>query len=187
MQSRLCDIDKVIPFKEEYYQAVRRIIGDLYTRENYSGIRDRIYCVWERGGYIATVGDRVTYDLISLGLVPDIAFIDRREKRGEAPTIDLSLFNGYDVVVNEKGTINMGLCKLIRMRLSSKPWIFLVEGEEDLVGFPVAIAFPIGSAFIYGAPGLGAVFVEINEEIKNEAVSLIYRLLGDLGQSAGEE
>lgn len=186
MRSRLCDIDKVIPFREEYTQVVRRILGELYNRDNYPKIGDRVRGVWEKGGYVATVGDRVTFDLIGLGFVPDLAFIDRREKRGDAPDIDLSLFNGYDIVVNEKGTINMGLCKLIRSRLRDRPWLFLVEGEEDLVGFPVVIALPLGSAFIYGAPDLGAVFVEISEEIKNEAVSLINRLLEALGGPAGE-
>ena len=186
MQSGLCDIDRVIPFREEYYNIVRRIIGELFNDSNYPRIRDRVYSIWEKGGYVATVGDRVTFDLINLGIVPDLAFIDRKEKRGEAPTIDLSLFNGYDIVVNEKGTINMGLCKLIRMRLSDRPWIFLVEGEEDLIGFPVVIALPVGSAFIYGAPNLGAVFVEISEEIKGEAISLISRMLEESGV-AGED
>ena len=177
MPSGYCDLDREIVFKEEYYGLVRRILGDLYSGEDFPRIRDRVHETWARGGYVATVGDRVTHDLLGIGIVPDIAFIDLREKRGEAPAIDRSFFNGYEYVVNRKGTINLGICRLILRRLGDRPWLFIVEGEEDLVGFPVVLALPIGSSFIYGAPGMGAVYVEVTEEIKGEAISIISRLL----------
>jgi len=177
MPSRLCELDIEIFFPEKYYPYVRGILGDIYSGDNYSLIKQRILSIWAAGGYIATVGDRVTYDLLKLGLVPDIAFIDRKEERGPAPRIDLNFFNGYESVINRKSTINMGLCKLIRDRLGNRPWLFIVEGEEDLVGFPVVLALPIGSGFIYGAPGIGAVFVEITDSIKAEAESIIRELL----------
>ncbi len=178
MPSKLCDKNIVIEFPEEYFVYVRRIIGDLFNEQNYRDIRYRVYSTWKHGGYVATVGDRVTHDLLDLGIVPDIAIIDRKEKRGSAPTIGIELFNGYDLVINKKSTINMGLCSLIKRRLVNKPWLFVVEGEEDLVGFPVVLALPIGSAFIYGAPNVGAVYVDITEDIKREAKSILMRILG---------
>ena len=72
----------------------------------------------------------------------------------------------------------MGLCSLIRKRLDNRPWLFIVEGEEDLVGFPVVLALPIGSAFIYGAPDVGAVYVDISDDIKQEALSILMMVLG---------
>ncbi len=176
MPSRCSKYKGVLKFPEERQVLVRTPLGDVYVDETFNSLVQRIRRIWSRGFYIASVGDRVTYSLLDHGIVPDIAVIDMQEKRSEAPYIDQSLFNKVLHGVNEKGTINMDLCPVIEEALESRPTLIIIKGEEDLVGFPIVLALPIGSAFIYGQPDVGAVFVEIDERVKEHAEQLLRNL-----------
>ena len=173
MPSRCCSFKGVYRFSEESQSLVRTPLGDVYIDETFGELISRIKDIWSRGLYVASVGDRVTYSLLKFGVIPDIAVIDGQEKRGDAPSIDISVFNKVFHGVNRKGTINMDLCCLIKEALSYRPSLIIIDGEEDLVGFPVTLALPVGSAFIYGQPGIGAVFVEITDVIKRHAKSIL--------------
>ena len=177
MPSKYCkESNIVLRFPEERQRLVRRPLGDVYVDDTLDAMILRIKDIWSRGLYVASVGDRVTYSLLEKGVVPDIGIIDRQEKRGEAPIIDESLFNTVLTGVNRQGTVNLGLCRVIEEALEKRPTLIIIDGEEDLVGFPVVLTLPTGSAFIYGQPNVGAVFVEITEAVKNHARELLESL-----------
>ena len=49
----------------------------------------------------------------------------------------------------------------------------VVKGEEDLLGFPVAILSQPGSLMLYGQPDVGMILVEVNEEVRESAKKLL--------------
>ena len=173
MPSKYCKSNIILRFPEERQSLVRRPLGDVYVDDTLDDMILRIKNIWSKGLYIASVGDRVTHSLLKKGIVPDIGIIDRQEKRGEAPYIDESMFNTVLKGVNRQGTVNLGLCRVIEEALEKRPSLIVIDGEEDLVGFPVVLTLPIGSAFIYGQPNVGAVFVEITEAVKKHARELL--------------
>lgn len=176
MRSKCCRFKGVYILSKNEYGRVRVPFGNVYSDENFYEAASIIKETWSKGKYVASVGDRVTYTLLKNRIVPDIGVIDGKEKRGEAPIIDYSCFNRVYRSRNEKGTINMDICCLIKNILRYKPVILVIEGEEDLVGFPIVLALPIGSVFLYGQPDVGAVLVYIDEEIKNKAAVLLNTL-----------
>ena len=48
-----------------------------------------------------------------------------------------------------------------------------VDGEEDLAAPVCAALAPLGSCLVYGMPKKGIVFVKIDEEVRDQARSLI--------------
>jgi hypothetical protein len=176
MLSRLCREGKIYILRRSVERLVKSPLGKIYTDENIGELKAIIREVWARGYYVSSVGDRVTYTLVRHGVVPDLAVIDEVEKRGEAPKIDYRLFNRVYRGVNEKGTINMGLCSLFVEALKYRPSIVVIDGEEDLTGFPVVLALPVGSIFLYGQPGVGMVLVRVDESVKRAAEDMLSRL-----------
>ena len=173
MQSKCCKFKGVFLLSENRQEKVRIPFGDIYTDKNFNKLISKIKDIWSKGKYIASVGDRVTYTLLKNNIVPDIAVIDGKERRGNAPNINYSYFNRVYQAYNEKGTINMNLCCFIKNILRERPVLIIIKGEEDLVGFPVALALSIGSAFLYGQPNVGAVLVYIDEKVKEQAIQFL--------------
>lgn len=177
MLSRYFNQDKIIVFPESRYKFVREPIGTVFRESEIDKLVEYVRDVWFRGGFVASVGDRVTSTMLELGLIPDIAVIDLKEKRRRVSLVDRSLFNKVFYGSNPRGRINLGLYRLIVEALRHHPSIIIIDGEEDLVGFPAVLALPNGSAFIYGLPGVGLSFVNIDPDIKFRALNLIRDLL----------
>ena len=51
--------------------------------------------------------------------------------------------------------------------------LILVEGEEDLMGFPAVLLAPDNSVVLYGQPNVGIVWVPVHKENKKLARSLL--------------
>jgi len=49
----------------------------------------------------------------------------------------------------------------------------IVTGEEDLLVLPVAVFAPGNSVVLYGQPNEGLVLVQITEEVRNKAKSIM--------------
>lgn len=123
-----------------------------------------------------TVGDATTGRLVSLGLIPDVAVVDGKEKRITRP------FPAYDVTTelrcsNMQGSIMDDSVAVLRQALSApKPVRVLVEGEEDLLTLPLICMAPHGSVILYGQPNEGIVIVTIGEEIVKKSKDLMDRI-----------
>ena len=181
MQSRFFNQDRIIDFPESRYKYVREPIGKIFKEDGLRDLIKSIRDIWFNGGYVASVGDRVTSTLTSIGIIPDIAVIDRMEMRRPVNIVDDTYFNRVYYGVNPKGKINLGLCRIIVEALKNHPSLIIISGEEDLVGFPVVLTLPIGSAFIYGMPKVGISFVYIDSMLKLKAYSLIRDIIEDTG------
>lgn len=127
---------------------------------------------------IICVGDRVTKTLLEGGVKPRIAVIDLREMR-ETNTSAIFLLEGFTILVarNPPGKLTReAWSKLAKaLELSSKlNVVLLIDGEEDLLGFPAIILSPEGWILAYGQPKIGMVIVRVTEEVRREAIELLH-------------
>jgi len=133
-----------------------------------------------KGKLILAVGDAVFKNLFDIGIRPDLCVLDLKVRRQkiEPPAEALK---GYIILKtrNPPGWITLESWKTIKDAIQSvtagQKVAVLVEGEEDLLGFPVAIYAPSGSILIYGQPGEGAVIVRMNEAERKRALRLLER------------
>lgn len=135
---------------------------------------------------VITVGDVVTYHLLSADYDPDVAIVDYRTKRETLdPEIEAGLEDGLDDwptidIDNPAATIAFDALCAIRTAIDAdEPTAILVDGEEDLLTLPAIIAAPIGASIVYGQPDEGMVLVGVTEETKREARELFSQLEGD--------
>jgi hypothetical protein len=55
----------------------------------------------------------------------------------------------------------------------------VVNGEEDLLVLPVAVYAPDNSVILYGQPNEGLVIVQVTEEVRNKASSIMNSMSGE--------
>lgn len=124
-------------------------------------------------GRLISVGDMVTVTLVKNGLIPDIAVIDYRTRRGPCDRKSREILSGMQSetvrVENPAGVITADLWNAIAraMRHTSKTKIE-VAGEEDLAALACIELADKGDCVIYGIPNQGISTIRIDEEIKRE-------------------
>ncbi len=172
---------KIYCLPAELRAELRKLHGELYTGDGIETAK-RIIRDLNKPAKIISVGDIITYNLLSAGLVPDISFVDYRTKRGPAsPEImhgtKHSSFKTV-TVENPAGMITEELLKEVSKSMNSdSPLQILVKGEEDLAALPAIAMAPISSVIIYGLPDEGAVVVRVTEKKKKEIQSLLDRIM----------
>ncbi|MHA2423817.1 MAG: DUF359 domain-containing protein [Candidatus Thorarchaeota archaeon] len=121
---------------------------------------------------VIAVGDVTSATLIDEGFIPDVCVVDGFTKRGSydrkfsadilymvynpAATIYPETWSAMDTAINDK-----------------KKSLLLVEGEEDLIGFPAVLLAEVGSIMLYGQPDAGIVWVPVTKENKKMARELL--------------
>jgi uncharacterized protein (UPF0218 family) len=122
----------------------------------------------EKPTKIITVGDRVTQDLTSNQLFPDVLIIDNRVMRKEIPPISATAENNMSVQ-NPPGTITDEAWQAIETAMrESKQTKITVDGEEDLLTLVAVLAAPENSLIFYGQPHEGIVAVKATVETKQK-------------------
>ncbi len=117
------------------------------------------------GVFLSSVGDYVTWWLIKEGVKPRVAVIDGKVERRQ---VGVKVPDGYAVYRcrNPAGFITReawGAIKRAFREASSGRYVcVVVDGEEDLLGFPVSYFTPPGGAWVYGQPGAGAIVVWVD-------------------------
>lgn len=163
------ELSSNIRLKEEKADELRKVRGKLSP----SVLRDA------SSRFLITVGDRVLRSVISAGLKPDVCIFDMKEERNFIGPPQISGFLLLSTK-NERGTISRDAWISVRdaIIIASRGirTAVLVEGEEDLLGFPAVIMAPEGSYVLYGQPREGIVHVLITEDVRDEAIKLIYEL-----------
>ncbi len=159
---------------------LRKLHGELYHGD---GIETARLIIKNLNNYtkIITVGDIVTFNLLSAGLIPDVSFVDDRTKRGPA---SLKIMQGTRharfktiTVENPPGIITEELMQEISSAMcSNTPIQIFIKGEEDLAALPAIAMAPLSSVIIYGLPDKGAVLVRVTEDKKKEIQSLLDRM-----------
>ncbi len=131
-----------------------------------------------KGKKIFAVGDLVLRNLLNAGIKPELCVIDLKiqRKNVELPKKGLEDYEVFKAR-NPPGFLTSDAWRTIRKAIEvvkmGKKALVIIDGEEDLLGFPVVILGPLGSILIYGQPGEGAVIVEITNAEKERAIKLL--------------
>lgn len=129
---------------------------------------------------IMAVGDMVSFTLLENGIRPDLVVYDLMTERRPYTSLTAALgeMEGVDVTVkNPAGQISTELVHEIEQAFGRDvPTKLMVEGEEDLAALVCAALAPPGSCLIYGIPGKGMALVKVDEEMADQARSMIYSM-----------
>ncbi|HXY47795.1 MAG TPA: DUF359 domain-containing protein [Thermoplasmata archaeon] len=127
----------------------------------------------------ATCGDRVTRRAIELGHLPLIAIVDYKTRREEPVRRDSyrPLAERQRLRVrNPPGTLTESLRTAVKDLIASGGGLIEVEGEEDLGSLALVESLPAGATVIYGIPGEGASFVQVDAIAKEHVRHLIRQM-----------
>jgi uncharacterized protein (UPF0218 family)/phosphopantetheine adenylyltransferase len=150
--------------------------GDLYHKKDgppQERVVDRI--IKENPKCVIAVGDVTVSTLIEEGYTPDVSIVDGITKRGEfkgtfSAERKYMFYNPAAVLYPEAwSTIDTAIH-------DKKRSLIVIEGEEDLMGFPGVLLAPNGSVMLYGQPDAGIVWVPVHKENKSLARSLLNKM-----------
>ena len=133
--------------------------------------------------YIATIGDICTIRVFEDIREPNLCIVDMKTKRNIALNSkqkkQIKEIGGKSVhVQNKPGTISDELWKSIKDNISNDiNTKIIVDGEEDLATLAVISMVQLGAKVIYGMPNRGMVVVDVNQQEKKRADSLLRRML----------
>ncbi len=116
---------------------------------------------------IISVGDVVTDTLVKQDLIPDVAMVDGKTRRGIYDSTQDYPFKIVELV-NPMGIISKEVWNAIEAAINEpEPILIDVDGEEDLLSIPSIILCPNGGTVIYGIPSKGMV-VNVVDDVKKE-------------------
>ncbi|MFX0044250.1 MAG: DUF359 domain-containing protein [Candidatus Hermodarchaeota archaeon] len=121
---------------------------------------------------VVAVGDVTSATLIHQGYAPDVSIVDGITKRGAfeerlSGEREYSFYNPAAVLYPEAwSTIDTAIH-------DKQKSLVIVDGEEDLMGFPGVLLAPNGSVMLYGQPDVGIVWVPVDKANKTLARDLL--------------
>lgn len=165
-----------VPCGYAFYQEEEKAVGTFYE---ISKILD--------APVITSVGDVVTFNLVSNNLLPDIAVIDRKTKR--AKKLDFKdLEKSFDLILyvrNPPSTLTvqaLGILNLASIAvLKGKRVLIVVDGEEDLLVIPLIFYLPPGSIIVYGLIDTALVALPVTSYLKKSILKFVkdYFVIGE--------
>ena len=142
-----------------------------------------LFDLLQKEKFIVSIGDRVTFSVLSAGLRPCVCVVDFiLERRPYAPAMK-EVVAGYGKTVvkvrNPPGTISDELWAALES-LFKHPELYPVrvevDGEEDLAGLAAIALAPGGATIIYGLPNRGVVVVSATPEHKKKVNDVLQRM-----------
>lgn len=129
---------------------------------------------------VISVGDIVSWTLLSRGIEPQLMVYDRRTRRGPCDKIE-RLRRAEDAlelkVKNPPGNLSASLWNAVTGALRSRKRTEIeVDGEEDLASLACIYQADKGDCVIYGIPDVGIDVVEVNEEMKDTVASILQKM-----------
>jgi len=121
---------------------------------------------------VIAVGDMTSDTILREGYSPDVMIVDGITKRGPygkqfSASQEFTIYNPAAVIYPEAwSAVNTAIH-------DPEKSLIIVDGEEDLIGFPAVLLAPNGSAVLYGQPDVGIVWIPVNEENKKIARNLL--------------
>lgn len=124
---------------------------------------------------VVAVGDVTSHTILREGFTPDVMIVDGITKRGPygeefSSAKEYMFYNPAAVIYPEAWSV------IDTAIHDSKKSLVIVDGEEDLMGFPAVLLAPNGSAVLYGQPDVGIVWIPVNEENKELARHLLEQM-----------
>ena len=150
--------------------------GDLYSSKECVPEKEVVKRLDdETHDVVITVGDVTTATILDEGFTPQVMLVDGITKRGKYDRA-FAAEKEY-LIYNPAAAIYPEAWSTIATAIDSKdPTLILVDGEEDLLGFPAVLLSPEDSVVLYGQPNEGIVWVSVTKENK----SIARRLLGQM-------
>lgn len=129
------------------------------------------------GKKIITVGDVVSKTVRKLEIKPLLLVIDQKSERNFLSEVK----SDTTIQVNKAGEINTATAAFLFDRLDAAllnnvSQTVVIDGEEDLLAFPLMLYAPLLSIVCYGLRDKGLVAVVIDEELKIELKNLASRM-----------
>jgi uncharacterized protein (UPF0218 family) len=163
-----------MPISPDDLQKLKKPFGELVPDRDVTA--ERLRAIISGAKKIVTVGDATTERMIAFGILPDLAVIDGRERR--ARTNRKIKFPAKEFrCTNPSGEISKGAIAVLEQAAAAERSIVIVDGEEDLLALPLFYLLPSGSIVLYGQPLEGLVAVRITAAKKNEAKTLMDRII----------
>lgn len=123
---------------------------------------------------VALVGDQTTDYFCKQQLPVNYAVIDHHINKKPHPFPKSELPNYPKLQSkNPAGTITKQTADTVHQLLQSNKGILEVEGEDDLVGVPLALLLPLKSLIFYGQRDRGLVKITVTEAYKQKMVTLL--------------
>lgn len=129
--------------------------------------------------FIISVGDATTEKLLSFNIIPNLAIIDKKERRTKKEiTFDTnSLFYNQFRCKNEAGTISDDAINVIKKAIvNDNNSIIIVDGEEDLLTLVAISLSKEDYIVVYGQPLEGMVLINVDNLIMSQANYLISKI-----------
>jgi uncharacterized protein (UPF0218 family)/phosphopantetheine adenylyltransferase len=121
---------------------------------------------------VITVGDVTTQTILRAGFQPDVMIVDGITKRG--PFEGNFEASRRFLVYNPAAAIYPETWSAIATGLNGEGTsLVVVDGEEDLMGFPAVLLAPDDSVVLYGQPDVGIVWIPVTQENKQLAEDLL--------------
>ena len=124
---------------------------------------------------VIAVGDVTASTILKEGYTPHIMIVDGITKRG--PFDERFTAERVYTIYNPPAAIYPEAWSVIDTAIhDDTDSLILVEGEEDLMGFPAVLLAPDDSAILYGQPDVGIVWIPVNDENKKIAQDLLQQM-----------
>ncbi|MEM2881985.1 MAG: GTP-dependent dephospho-CoA kinase family protein [Candidatus Bathyarchaeia archaeon] len=123
-------------------------------------------------GFLISVGDVVSKDLVEKGMRVNVRIVDGRIMRGDADVVHRAHRRTFRAR-NPPGMIGFPAWGAVREAVSCGGGLVIIDGEEDLLALPAILEAPEGALVVYGQPGEGIVVVKVDKTSKERARSLI--------------
>jgi uncharacterized protein (UPF0218 family)/phosphopantetheine adenylyltransferase len=124
---------------------------------------------------VIAVGDVTSSTLIKEGYTPEVMIVDGITKRG--PFEEEFMAERVFKIFNPAAVIYPEAWSVIDTAIQGDKYaLIVVEGEEDLMGFPAVLLAPDDSAVLYGQPDVGIVWIPINDETRKTTRDLLEQM-----------
>ena len=143
----------------------------------------RLLTVLQQEHLVVSVGDKVTYTLLTHGVTPVVSIVDYILERKPYPQDMKQTIQGYPCqriqVNNPPGTISDELWQTLQTvfhNLQNGPFCIEVNGEEDLASLAAIALAPRGVTVIYGLPNKGVVVVKATPAHKKKVFEVLQKM-----------
>ncbi|MBE0526796.1 MAG: DUF359 domain-containing protein [Candidatus Thorarchaeota archaeon] len=124
---------------------------------------------------VIAVGDVTAATVIEEGYTPQVIIVDGITKRGRYER-EFKADSKY-LIYNPAAVIYPEAWSTIDTAIHhEKSTLVIVDGEEDLLGFPAVLVAPDESVILYGQPDVGIVWVPVTPENKKLARELLVQM-----------
>ncbi len=147
--------------------------GDVYDKKDGKPEKRVVQRIKEESPVkVIAVGDVTSDTILQEGYAPDVMIVDGITKRGPyeeqfSAAQEFTIYNPAAVIYPEAWS---AVDTAIHEEEKS---LIIVEGEEDLMGFPAVLLAPNGSAVLYGQPDVGIIWIPVTKENKKIARNLL--------------